>query len=419
MGTLNRFYGAFFGLAVGDAVGAQTRGAEHPDDVPLVDGPMLDWTDQTQHFTHAARAIVTALTHPYDRRVLGREVARELVDWYHDPSTPGRHPGRSSLQAVVRLLEGVDWETSGNPDSDGADPLPRAVAVGLAWAPDDVVEPAITVTSVTHLHPTALQASVIAAWLVSSVTRGARLDPELVEEACRLGASAVPQGQAVHCVLVALEIARRNADNDAPYIDPRAVPPGDCGHRCGSALGLAVLLALLFDGADEGARFERAIAAAAHIPGAPEVVGALTGALLGVALGLGVVPRDFVENTESRDDLAGLARALHFRSQGLGLVAERSGDEVDPALAWNGESSEFVSVSGGPPRSATDTEWTFEDPAEESATRRPRAGRHPIRRLVPQHAQAEGVEWIRVADEDLAEMEAADADLLAEVRRRW
>jgi len=397
-------------MAIGDAIGAQTLDAPDPARVPLV--TPLQWTDQTQQLVFTARGLTQTLHWAYDRRVVGRSVAAELIRWYHDPTTATRRPGRTSLAAAVRLLQGTDWEHSGNPESDGADPLPRAVAVGLAFPPDEVVDPARTVTTITHAHPTAVQGAVLLAHLVSALARGNALDPHLVAQAAVFAEEAEPRGTAVRSLRVALELSANQDPSSVLRVDPRMVPEGDCGQRCGSAIGLAVLLALASDDPPHWRNLETAVAAAARIPHGSEVVAALTGALLGVAWGAGALPAHLVESVEERDELIGLARGLHLVAQGLGALAEQRGDSVEPG-GWMAPTPESASERWARPAAhGTDLEWALihdldetierEDPPEEPADEEPG-----------------GIEWITVGGEDLLEMEAIDADLLANVRRRW
>ncbi len=417
MGTLNRFAGCLLGAAIGDALGRQTHGVDRPEAVPLVNDATLEWTDQTQHLLLTARGLLEALRWPYDRRVVGRAVAGELVDWYHDPTTVARRPGQSSLAAAVRLLEGADWEASGNPATDGADPLLRAIAVGLAYPPDKVAEPAALVAGMTHAHPTALQGATLIAWLVSALARGAPLAPETFRGAIAFTLDAQPEGDAVRSVRVALDLADHTRPGALAEIDPRSLPDGDCGHRAASAAGLAALLSLLHASPRDDSAFERALEAAARLPGAGEVVAALTGALLGAGYGLMVVPAPLVESLERRDDLLALARALHQRAQGLplGLVGlEAPTDTLNPWVASTPE--------GAQPRWAapsrvdgTDLEWSLTQvDAPPDAE-----GEEPPSSDEDEDEDSRRIEWITVAGEPREVMEDLDADLTQTIRRRW
>lgn len=421
MGTQNRFVGCLLGVAVGDSIGAQTLGSPDPSSVPLVNTPALRWTDSTQQLVLTGTALLEALRCPWDRRVLGRAVANRLVRWYHDPALVYRYPPETTLRAVVRLLQGVDWEESGSLEDDGAAPLVGAVAVGLAYAPDEVVEPAQVVTRITHAHPTALQGAVLVAHVISRLARGEPLWPELWHQGCALAEAAVPEGRATASVVLALDLAQRLDRRTLACLDPRQIPEGDCGRRTASALGLAALLAHRFDGPPDWRRLEAAVATAATIPGASQVVAALTAAILGAAWGLGALPRHLVERVEDLDELVDLGRALHWHAHALTPDAENRGVEHDTEGGWSSPPAPVRAPWARPPAGgATDPEWAEAEDIE----RRIRNGNgfeESSTALEPLYVESgEGaVQWIVVGDESVEEMERADADLLAGVRRRW
>lgn len=401
MGTFERAVGCVMGVAIGDAVGVQTLDAPHPDDVPLTAGPDLTWAEPTQHLVYTGRALLATQAGPHDPAVLAGAMARQLVAWYHDPTVADRHPSRTSLGAAARLVQGTGWRFAGDPSADDADPLTRAVALGITLGPDEAVEGAPLVASVTHGHPDVSQAAAVVAWLISVLVRGASLDQDLARQALQIARTALPEAGGVRGAAWALDRLAELPGDQVARLDPHQVPPGDCGRSASSVLGLALLIALRHAGLPDGRSFEDAVVAAARLPCRSTVVAPLVGALLGAAWGTGAVPRGLVDVLEERDALIDLGRALHRAARQRPLATP---DRVDTSRAWTARTPEVPERSWTPHQAATatDLEWALTETGDSTL-----------------HRTGSGIEWIVVGDEDPAEMEAEDADLHASVSRRW
>jgi ADP-ribosylglycohydrolase len=91
-----------------------------------------------------------------------------------------------------------------------------------------------------------------------------------------------------------------------------SVAPSDAIHRLGGgwvgeeALAIAVYCALRFSSS-----FRDAIIAAVNHDGDSDSTGAICGAMLGAALGVGAIPGDWLEVLENRNDIARIADLMH------------------------------------------------------------------------------------------------------------
>ncbi len=140
----NRFRGCLYGLACGDALGAQTEfcdlsqihekyGASGIQDMPE---PALI-TDDTQMTIALANALCRAGEKPV--ATLADAMAEEFVAWYKSPEN-NRAPGNTCLNACRQLAEGCSWRQSGLRNSKGCGAniahycrkCPRAFLVSLA-----------------------------------------------------------------------------------------------------------------------------------------------------------------------------------------------------------------------------------------------------------------------------------------------
>jgi ADP-ribosylglycohydrolase len=187
---------------------------------------------------------------------------------------------------------GVRWLRVGDAD--------RATGLGLSGA--ELGEAAWISAVITHAHPNALEAAIAGAWLVRAILERGCLDAALVQEAIVALEGPWRQGGTVAASLrAALEWAGRGED----WLDEDGIPPGDGGWRAGSALGLAVAAALRWP-----RDLRHAVERAARIRGDSDSVAALTGALLGAALGTTAIPSDWLDTLPERARLTVLVERL-------------------------------------------------------------------------------------------------------------
>jgi ADP-ribosylglycohydrolase len=313
METIDRFRGCMIGLAIGDAFGSQLEHARDPFHAPVVFEPPFRTSDDTALAMAVGRGLLAAFETGRDPGPIRESVLSALITWYHDPVSAANTPDPTTWTAIERIVrtggkEGVD--TRHQPTVVAV----RAVPVGLAYAPSEVVVPARAVTCVTHQNATAVEAAVFTAWLTSSLVRGAPLTRALVEEGREMTADLGFGGALADSIADALGLYGRLVDRPLQWLPVDEITPGDGGWCAESAVGLALVAALLAPKTDV---IEGTFELAARIHGDSDGVAALAGAWVGAARGSDALPFALVEPLEALDVLVGLADGLHRDATGL------------------------------------------------------------------------------------------------------
>ena len=340
----SRYRGCLLGGAVGDALGAPVefmRDAEIRS--RFGDGGIRDYvpaygrlgaiTDDTQmtlftadgmlraHVRAALRgtrpdyASVTARAY---QRWLATQGGRSAADTLDD-EPPGwlightelfnpRAPGNTCLAALrvgKRAGESADNDSKGCGGVMRVAPVGMYFANGLREADDaarakvgrDAFRPAVEIAAITHGHPTGhLTAGALAA-MVAEVLVGASL-PQALEAAMR-ELRAWPGHDET---LRSLEKARDLASTKPR--DRRVLASLGEGWVAEEALAMSVYCAL---GAED---FESAIVLAVNHSGDSDSTGAITGNLLGAAMGVEAIPERWLEPLELREAIGEMADDL-------------------------------------------------------------------------------------------------------------
>lgn len=200
-----------------------------------------NWTDDTHMSLYLGEAILTDGAGRLQSERLGQAIGDAFVRWSHDPLTPSTAPGHTCLSAAANLEHSRDWRSSGIKSSDGCGAVMRVAPLALAYRRPELLEAARLSALVTHAHPNALEAAIAFTWLLGQVLDSDRLDSALAEHAAKQLQGDWNQGGNVTASLRAalLWVPREEA-----WLDEAMIPPGDGGWRSGSALGLAVAVAL-------------------------------------------------------------------------------------------------------------------------------------------------------------------------------
>lgn len=183
MNLKDRFEGAIFGLAIGDALGRPTefynsleaiRAKFGPDGVTDLEPdwhPAGTYTDDTQMSLAVARALVFTAGQPLE--ALMRVMGEQFVAWNLSPQND-RAPGHTCRAGCENREKGVDWQHAGVAESKGCGSAMRTAPIGLSFYDDEprLIEVARASSLPTHGHPTALAAAAAAALLVAWVVRG-------------------------------------------------------------------------------------------------------------------------------------------------------------------------------------------------------------------------------------------------------
>jgi len=181
---LNKAKGVMFGLAIGDALGAQTefmklgqiRAKYGKDGIRDLPDPAL-FTDDTQMSIAIAEALVKV--GDKDIESIMKAVREEFIKW-HDSPENNRAPGRTCLEGIAKMKRGVHWRKSGVADSKGCGSAMRVGPIGYLYQRDpEKLKKVAHITGIcTHGHTAADAACIGAAYLVKLALDG--VSPEKV-----------------------------------------------------------------------------------------------------------------------------------------------------------------------------------------------------------------------------------------------
>lgn len=327
----DRASGALFGLALGDALGAEAEflsvaeihrrfGPAGPE-APLGDPAPV--TDDTQMTLAVGEALLDA-ARPYAAATAEAPLRRAFVAWAASPDND-RAPGMTCLTACGLLGMGLPWTQATVAGSKGCGANMRVSPVGLVpdTAPEARAALAQFQAALTHGHPTALAASDLTAWAVADLASGSEPHtlPRRAREYARsqrtvyheswLGAlwrrpfATTPADFIARgwdeClgVLDRLGVALEQADRHA---DPCLIT-GE-GWVAEEAFATGLLCFLLFPD-DPVAALRRA----AISSGDSDSLACLAGAFAGARHGLSAWPADWLARIEYRSRLAALGAA--------------------------------------------------------------------------------------------------------------
>ena len=180
-----------FGLALGDALGYPVEfmpreiirqkyglaGIQQPPNPAL-------YSDDTQMTLALANGLLDAgIAAPLD--ILMQAVGKRFIEWLDSPDN-NRAPGTTCIKGVERFQSGISWRESGISESKGCGSAMRVAPLAYIYQHDEtrLREVAVASALITHRHPTAIAATVAAAYLVKLALDEAPIDtymPRLFE----------------------------------------------------------------------------------------------------------------------------------------------------------------------------------------------------------------------------------------------
>ncbi len=304
----DRYHGAVFGLAIGDALGWPTEflslsqiHAQYGRDgladlVPLHGFPVGTYTDDTQMTLALAEGLLQANGGDLDQQMTA--VARRFVAWASSPEN-NRAPGVTCLQACDRLRRHVNWRESGVDGSKGCGSAMRSAPVGLLYhgEPERLIEIADATGLITHRHPTARAGSVATAVAVSLAldnTAPAKILADVVEVGARFS----------------VEFATRLAQvPDALELPPAvALSAAHLGDRFVAEDVLAAALYCFLRTPDD---YRATVLCGANTEGDSDSIASIAGAISGAYNGLEAVPPAWRQQIENAAGLADVADRLY------------------------------------------------------------------------------------------------------------
>jgi ADP-ribosyl-[dinitrogen reductase] hydrolase len=286
MGVIDKFRGALYGVAIGDALGGTTEFMT-ASEIQQKYGRVTDiigggyWnlepgetTDDTAMTMAVARGILKDPDHPIP------QIGQEFLAW---AATRPKDIG-NIIAHVFRLYQG-DWfaaaeraheELNGLTAGNGS--LMRCLPVALAYA------------DVSRMEEVTVLQSKMTHW------------DSLADEACRVYnriASRMLRGQPLPSALAA-EVQGTRYES-ALYVEPNVVPDGFVVHT------FQWVVHILSTTPD----FEQAVQFAANLGGDADTIGAITGGLAGLDCGFDTLPERYVDSILVGKELDELAVGLH------------------------------------------------------------------------------------------------------------
>ena len=345
-----RASGCLFGMAFGDALGADTEFLnvkeilrKFPPNGPrdLVGSPALV-TDDTQMCLAVGRALRYA-TQPYTRETLLEPLRTEFIRWLNSTDNT-RAPGNTCLDACYNLQDGLPWYEATVKGSKGCGANMRVAPVGVLPAGENGLTPEMRAAiaqfqaALTHGHPTALAAADLTAAAIVDLMAGG----DLAGLPRRLRTYAVSQRTVWHGDWLEplwklppnAVIGLVNKISQRPYfespeafishgwdeclgildrLDAALAAPDREGDPCRAtgggwiaeeAFGTGLLCFLLFPDDPRDA-----IRRAAVTSGDSDSIACLTGAFAGAYHGLAAWPADWIARIEYRDEIAVMGKA--------------------------------------------------------------------------------------------------------------
>ncbi|MFT6395898.1 MAG: ADP-ribosylglycohydrolase [Bradymonadia bacterium] len=340
----DRIKGSIFGVAYGDALGAEAEFMDLPAILKRwgpggpreLEGDPALITDDTQMATAVGEAFVQTFARP---ALTVNGVQRDLSDafaaWFHS-SDNTRAPGLTCLGAAARLSQGFAWQQCTIVHSKGCGANMRVTPVGLIDLPEGLTTAdGASVThsalaqmqaALTHGHPTALAAADLTAHATRCLLEGmapgdlletlqAYAERErftyhekwlgmLWEESQGVDTPSQFIAQGWSECARSLKAVERALENPKPEMDPCEQVGG--GWIAEEALAAALLSFLLFPNSPVDALNRAAVSR-----GDSDSIAAITGAFTGATHGFDAFPASWYGVIETRERLDALASALH------------------------------------------------------------------------------------------------------------
>lgn len=297
---IRKYEGCLIGVAVGDALGAPVEkltlgeirkryGTGGIRDFDEFKGSKEGfYTDDTQ----LSLATAVGLVNAERKRKKGscdtaREVYKRYLEWLDCQNDPEqrRGPGRTCLTALASGAMGTLEERING--SKGCGGVMRVAPAGLAFPPKKAFEEGARFAAITHGHPSGNLPAGFLAETIALIINGKMLD-EAIASAKTILVEHEGHGETLDKIDMALELSE---SRHTPDYSIRTIGLGFTGEE---ALAISLYCALLFF--DD---WEKGVLSAVNHSGDSDSTGSITGALLGVCLGVDSIPARWVHDVEN------------------------------------------------------------------------------------------------------------------------
>lgn len=308
MTSLDKCEGVILGLAIGDALGWPTEsislsqiksqyGENGIDDLP----DPAPYTDDTQMSLAVAEALIESGKKDID--TVMKSIREKFIRWCHSDEN-NKAPGDTCLRAVERLEYGIGWRHSGDPDSKGCGSAMRVAPIGFLYQvhPEKLWQVARASGICTHGHPTAIAASIGAAYLVKVALDGVH-PKEMVDKLLRFTTGISAEWE--EAIAKVPECLNWEDEEDAL----KHLGEGWVGEE---AVTLALYCFLRYP--DD---YSKAVLRAANTEGDSDSIACITGSISGAYLGAKAIPQDWKDRIDNKEYLSSIAKDLNDLQRSL------------------------------------------------------------------------------------------------------
>lgn len=346
MRDLNTFKGCLIGGAVGDALGYaveflptsaifQKYSEGGIAEYDLRRG-IAEISDDTQMTLFTATGLLIGTTRGMTRGIMGDYaedyIANSYRDWYRTqtenyplPEEEYHHswlvnvpelfhrraPGNTCLSALAQGGNGT-FENPIN-HSKGCGGIMRVAPIGLyfcdkQYAPEEIDRIGAKAAALTHGHELGYIPAAMLTHIIARITGWGDSILEAVNDAMRVIPTLFPQARHMDELLALLQKAIALSVERMDDLD--AIRQLGGGWVAEETLAIAVYCALKHSDS-----FEQGVIAAVNHDGDSDSTGAVTGNILGAALGFDAIPRKYLDKLELRDVILEIAEDLHHDCQ--------------------------------------------------------------------------------------------------------
>ncbi|WP_433739287.1 ADP-ribosylglycohydrolase family protein [Pseudomonas putida] len=319
MTALNRALGAFYGLALGDALGMPTQSLSR-DEIKARFGEISDLQDAGPHQPIAANMPKGSITDDTEQAILVGQLlldgkgrieptllAQRLIEWEAQMQAKGSQDllGPSTKRAIEMILAGHSPEEAGRYGTTNGAAM-RITPVGIA---SDVADPerfiaaVVQACQVTHNTTLGISSAAAVAAVISAGINGLDLG-----EALNLGQQIAQQAQNQGYWVAGGRIASRiswartiSVDNDKAMLADLLYEV--IGTSVASQESVVVSFALAQQVAVGEMNAFDALCMAASLGGDTDTIAAILGAMLGACLGLESWPTAMIDKVKAVNDL--------------------------------------------------------------------------------------------------------------------
>ena len=363
--TLDTYRGCLLGGAAGDALGYPVEflpareilrrfGPEGITAYALKDG-LARISDDTQMTLFTANGLLFAATRAQGRTPTPEELTRGVyaayLDWHRtqisDGPLPDRHWAQSHCCWLLQVPQLFAWRAPGNTclsalegmvpgsirqgvnRSRGCGGVMRVAPVGLfAEDADQAATLGAECAALTHGHQLGYLPAAMLARLIHTLSHRESVSlAEAAEEARQAVARLFRDAEHLPAFLERMDAAADLARGD--LTDPEAIRRLGAGWVGDEALAIALYCALRYPG-----DFRRGLIAAVNHSGDSDSTGAITGNILGAALGLSAIPQAYLADLELREVITEMADDLFRGRQGQAVPGDEAWQRKYREIRW-------------------------------------------------------------------------------------